>query len=209
MGPGSLRGGNADAARRAAQSILREGRFHPPAVPRPLHGLLLAIGKALRAPAHLLADAVADLARIIPGGAPIVWILIGLAVVGVGVLLAGRYSRLVLFRSAETTGPGSERPLRAADLARLAERAEREGRLEDAVRLRFRAGLASLNERGVIGAPAVIPTAEVAQRLHSGRFEALARRFEEIAYGAGQAGPSDVEEARHGWSAVLAGGERE
>jgi hypothetical protein len=90
----------------------------------------------------------------------------------------------------------------------LAEQAEREGRLEDAVRLRFRAGLASLNERGVIGAPAAIPTAQVAQRLHSRRFDALARRFEEIAYGAGHAGPSDVEEARRDWSTVLSGGER-
>lgn len=208
MDPASLTDGNAPAARGAAQAILREGRFHPPPVPRPLHGLLHAIGKALRAPAHLLSEAVADLAKVIPGGTVVVWILLALAVIAVGLLLARRYSRLALVRSAEAARARSARPLRAADLTRLADEAEREGRLEDAVRLRFRAGLASLNERGVIGAPAAIPTAELARRLDSGRFNALARRFEEIAYGAGHAGPTDVEEARRGWSAVLAGREQ-
>lgn len=208
MGPGALTTGNAAAARQAARTILREGRFHPPAVPRPLHGLLHAIGRALQAPVHLLSRAVDDLAGIIPGGRAVVWILLALAVIGVAVLLARRYSRLALIRSTEGPARRAERPLRAADLLRAAEAAEREGRLEEALRLRFRAGLASLNERGVIGAPDGVPNLEVARRLHSRRFDSLSRRFEEVAYGAGRAGPADVEEARRGWSAVLAGREQ-
>lgn len=208
MDPASLTGGDSAAARQAAQTILHEGRFHPPPVPRPLHGLLHAIGTALRAPAHFLSQAVGALAKIIPGGALVVWILLGLAVIAVGALLARRYSRLALVASAKAGGSRPARPLRAAELGRLADAAEREGRLEEAIRLRFRAGLASLNERGVIGAPAAIPNAEVAERLHSQRFDLLAQRFEEIAYGDGRAGATEVEEARQGWSAVLAGREQ-
>jgi Domain of unknown function (DUF4129) len=207
--PGALTAGNAAAARQAARAILREGRFHPPAVPRPLHGLLHAIGRALQAPLHLLSKAVTALARVVPGGKAVVWILLGLAVIGLAVLLAGRYSRLALIRGSEAPGGRAQRRLRAADLLRAAEAAEREGRLEEALRLRFRAGLASLNERGVIGAPEGIPNLEVARRLHSQRFDSLSRRFEEVAYGSGRAGPADVEEARRGWSTVLAGREPE
>jgi hypothetical protein len=203
-----LTGGDPAAAREAARAILREGRFHPPAVPRPLHGFLRAIGRALREPFHLLSEAVTSLAGVIPGGAVVVWILIGLAVTGVAVLLARRYSRLALIRSTETPGGRAERPARASDLLRWAEEAERDGRLEEALRLRFRAGLASLNERGVIGAPEGIPNLEVARRLHSHRFDSLSRRFEEVTYGAGRARPDDVEEARRGWSAVLTGREQ-
>jgi hypothetical protein len=207
VGAASLTDANAAAAREAAQAILGESRFHPPAVPRPLHGLLHAIGTALRAPAHFVARVVADLAGVIPGGAPVVWILVALAVIATGVLIARRYSRLALLRVGEDAGSGTGRPVQAAELMRWAEQAEREGRLEAAVRLRFRAGLASLNERGVIPAPAATPTTGVAERLQSQRFDGLARRFEEIAYGAGRAAAADLEDARQGWSAVLAGRE--
>jgi hypothetical protein len=206
--PAALTTGDAAAAREAARAILREGRFHPPAVPRPLHGFLQTIGNALQEPFHLLNEAVNSLGRLIPGGPAVVWILLSLAVIGVVAHFARRYSRLAVTRSAEAQGGRAARPVRAADLTRMADQAEREGRLEEAVRLRFRAGLATLNERGVITAPAALPTAEVARKLHSGSFDQLARRFEEIAYGAGHAAPDDVEAARRGWSTVLAG-ERE
>jgi hypothetical protein len=199
----------ADAARHLARAILAQGRFHQPSVPRPLHGVLRAIGQAVSAPVRALGDAVDSVGAIFPGGVVAVWILLGLAAAGASAMLAGRHSRRTLTSDDRAATAGSvPRVERASDLVRAAEAAEREGRLADAVRLRFRAGLLRLAERGTIGTARSTPTVDVSRALRSPEFDALARRFDEITYGGSSPVPADVEAARREWPVVLGGRER-
>jgi len=211
IGPGSASGfvlADAASARRAAAAILREGRFHSPSVPRPFHSFFRAIGDALSSVGRWIGHAVDRVGRIVPGGPVVVWVLLGLMLVTAIWLTARRYGRRNLLR--ESGGPGragAPARERAADLERQALRAEHEGRYDDAVRLRFRAGLAMLSERGAISPPRSIPTAELARTLRSEDFDALARRFDEIAYGAAPAAAQDAEDARRRWITLATGGE--
>lgn len=199
----------ADAARRLARSILAEGRFHQPSLPRPLHGVLHAIGEGITAPVRGLEAAVVAVGALVPGGVVVVWIVLALLLAGATALLVGRHSRRTLRSGEGEPGTGvSERLERASDLLAAAEEAERAGQLADAVRLRFRAGLLRLAERGTIAAPASTPTNEVAKALNSPHFDALAHRFDEIAYGDSPPEPEDVEVARREWPAVLSGSEK-
>lgn len=204
MSTSALALANAAAARRAAAAILREGRFHAPSVPRPLHGLLHAIGAAASSVGRWVGHVVDRIGRIVPGGPVVVWILLGLALIAAIAMSARRYARRGLEREQAVAGalaPAARE--RAEDLEREAARAERDGRYADAVRLRFRAGLAALAERGAISPPRSVPTAELARTLRSKDFDALARRFDEIAYGAAPAAAQDAEQARRGWSAIV------
>jgi len=199
---------DASEARRAAAAILRQGRFHPPSVPRPLHGLLHAIGTAASSVGHWIEHAVDRIGRIVPGGPVVVWVLLGLLLIVAIALTARRYARRGLERERGGGGAGGAAAReRAADLEREALRAEQDGRYADAVRIRFRAGLATLAERGAISPPRSIPTGELARTLRSEDFDALARRFDEIAYGAATAAEQDAEEARRRWTTVVTGRE--
>ena len=194
---------------RAAAAILRESRFHNPSVPRPLHGVLHAIGSAARGVEHALLTLVAKLAKVVPGGKAGVWVLLGLLVVAAIAALVSRDARRRTRRahlSAVRMGDVSalERP---EELERRAAEAHREGRYEEAVRLRFRAGLGRLEDRGTIAASRSTPTAQVARALRSADFDELAKRFDEIAYGGDAAVVADDEEARRRWPVVL-GAER-
>ncbi len=199
---------DADAARRAAAAILREGRFHNPSVPRPLHGVLHDIGDGLRAVGHAVTHAVDRVGRIVPGGTVAVWVVLGLGLLAAISFLARRYSRRALLRESRRHGASRAGVETAADLERQAAGAERDGRYDDAVRLRFRAGLARLAEQGAIRTARSTPNAQLARTLDSADFDELARRFDEIAYGASPAGSTDAEEARRRWSAVVSGGGR-
>jgi hypothetical protein len=199
---------DADAARRAAAAILRDGRFHNPSVPRPLHGVLHDIGDGLRAVGHAVTHAVDRVGRIVPGGTVAVWVVLGLGLVAAISFLARRYSRRALLRESRRYGASRAGVETAAHLERQAAGAERDGRYDDAVRLRFRAGLARLAEQGAIRTARSTPNAQLARTLESADFDELARRFDEIAYGASPAGSTDAEEARRRWSAVVTGGGR-
>jgi len=199
---------DADAARRAAAAILRESRFHNPSVPRPLHGVLHDIGDGIAAVGHAVTHAVDHVGRIFPGGAVAVWVVLGLALIAAIAFGARRHSRRALLRESRRVGRRAGGVERAADLEREAARAERDGRFEDAVWLSFRAGLARLAEAGAIRTARSTPNGELARTLRSPDFDALARRFDEIAYGAAPAGSTDAEEARRRWSAVVGGSTR-
>ena len=198
-----------DAARRLARTILSEGRFHQPSVPRPLHGVLHAIGEGLSAPVRGLGDAVDAVGKVFPGGVVVVWIALGLVAVLATVRLAARRSRRTLTRHDDAVSARSgARIERASDLIRAAEAAEEAGQLAEAVRLRFRAGLLRLAERGTIATARSTPTTEVSRILGSPRFDTLAHRFDEITYGGSRPVPEDVEAARREWPVVLRGSEK-
>lgn len=195
---------DATAARRAAASILRQGRFHPPSVPRPLHGLLHAIGTGLDGLGNDISTIVDDVGRVIPGGSAVAWVLLGLIVVGAVVIVArrGRFISEPGVGSRAVLGP-AERP---EELEREAEAAERDGRFADAVRLRFRAGLVRLADRDARLSVRFTPNAAVGRIVNSPDFDGLTERFDEITYGAAPATEQDARDAQERWNVVLGRG---
>jgi hypothetical protein len=195
---------------RVAHEILGESRFRSAPLPRPLHGVLDALGRAFAPVGRELAHAFAWLARVLPGGDAAVWVVLGGVVVGLGGVLAVRLTGRTLVDRA-LTGPhlgGGPRAPDARALEAAADAAEREGRIEQALRLRFRAGLLRLDELGVLSYRPSLPNAAVSRRLGSPIFDGLLRRFEEVVYGGRPAEPADAANARDGWRAVLADAER-
>ena len=197
----------AGAAREQARAILAEGRFRSPSIPRPLHGVLQAIGEALESPLNALDELVSRLAGHTPGGSATVWGALAALVLAASAALALRSARRSLRVADETyAAVGVERQMSAAELLRAAEAAESEGRDAEAVRLHFRRGLLLLMEsERVSNAPAMLTT-DVAMALNSAQFDALARTFDEIAYGGRAATEQDVDASRSGWSALLNSG---
>jgi hypothetical protein len=123
---------------------------------------------------------------------------------GLGWLIAGRTARrraaAATAAAARAAGARAESP---ASLERRAEEAERRGAHEEALRLRFRAGLLRLDARGTIELRPSLPTGEVARTLRSSDFDRLAGDFDAVVYGGRPAEPEDVDAARRGWAAVL------
>jgi hypothetical protein len=195
--------GAAATAREQARAILAEGRFHVSSIPRPLHGVLHAVGSALESPLHAVGELVSKLGVITPGGPTVVWAALAALVLALSGVLAVRGSRRALRDPGTGTGAGAEPPVRAADLERAAAAAEVQGRHADAVRLRFRAGLLALAESERLQAAPSMLNAEVSRTLRSERFDALARRFDEIAYGGRAAIADDVHTSRREWSRLL------
>lgn len=138
-----------------------------------------------------------------PGGLEIVWGLVGLAVVGGAALIAARLARRARVRDEHAVSPLAEQRLDPVSLERAAETAERAGDLERALRLRFRAGLLRLGERGVIPSRASITSREVARRLRLREFDRLARAFDAIVYGSRSPSADDLETTKSDWRAVL------
>ncbi len=203
-----LIGQDPGAARRAAQAILSERRFRPPSFPRPLHQPLAAVGNAIRTGARAIVHGVDALGGVVPGGAPVVWALLAIMLVGLTLRAAANLSRRTLAGREPAPDELAGRQERPEVLEQDALRAEREGRLAEAVRLRFRAGLGRLAQRGAIRSATSTPTTAVSGTLRSAEFDALAARFDEIAYGGSGAQPGDVEQAREQWPVVLGSGRR-
>jgi hypothetical protein len=191
----------AAAAQHAAQTILSESRFRAPNVPRPLHGFLAAVGRLLTDPLRLLERLVRTIGGWFPGGVAGVWVLLGLGLVLGTLVVASRHARRRLARPAGQTGAAD--PESAAALDRLAAAAERDRRWREAVRLRFRAGVARLSEREEFSAARSMTSGQIARILRSDSFISLARRFEEIVYGEATATADDAEMQRRDWPRIL------
>ena len=197
----------ATAARQAAKDILAENRFHAGPIPRPLHGFLHAVGQLWQPIGRRIADAFDSVAGVVPGGSAVLWTILAAVILLAAVALTARSTRRVLRETGEAGAPGRGARVTAESLERAAVAAERAGRLQEAVRLRFQAGLMRLAERDVIDPAASTPNAQLRRTLRSTRFDALAGRFDEIVYGGDEAREQDVEDARREW-ALLVGGER-
>jgi hypothetical protein len=187
-----------DEARRNAQHILSDGRFHSTSTPRPLRGPLKWLGDRL----DTLFSPIGRFLQSIP--TPI-WYLVLAGLIG---LVAWVVTRAVRRRSAPSVRKSTAR--RDADehedadaLERAADAAERDGDLARAVRLRFRAGLLRLGDRGAIHYRPSVTTGEVRRTLESERFDGLAGTFEAVAYGGRAADRPDVDESRREWPHVL------
>jgi len=187
-----------DAARGAARDILHDRRFHRDPAPRPLRGPLQWLGDRLQT-----VDAwIGRVLRPVPG-----WVWLSLAIAVVAAVVA---RIIVVSRRRHVTGarhgrasPALDTPEDPAALDREADDAERRGDLERAVRLRFRAGLLRLGDRGAIAYRPSVTTREVRRALGSETFDDLAHTFEAVAYGGRAARPPDVDAARRDWPRVL------
>lgn len=189
-----------DAAQRAAQHILSDRRFRPSSTPRPFRGQLRWLGDRLDS----VFGPVGRFLGRLPGA---VWLLVLAAVIAIVVWLVVRARRRLATRASVRAGTGGPLPADDEDpaaLERAADEAERDGDLARAIRLRFRAGLLRLGDRGAIHYRPSVTTAEVRRALDSARFDDLAGTFEAVAYGGRPAGPPDADSARREWPHVLA-----
>jgi hypothetical protein len=195
-----------DARDRAAE-ILRAKKFQPPSQPRPLRGALRWIGQRIEPLVRPLAPVGRALAAawdaITAGGA--LSILVGSVVA----LLAGLTSlRLVRRRGRRLSSlhRGDAGHVRALDpdaLDRQAEAAEADGRLDEAFRLRFLAGLIRLDRAGVVELRPSLTSGGLRRQVPSAPLIHLTTTFDEIVYGGRPAAADDVAEARSAWRRTL------
>jgi Domain of unknown function (DUF4129) len=188
---------SAEEARAEARSILAEERFSDSELPRPLRGPLEWLGERLNGVFGAIAD-------VVPGGESVLWLVLA-ALVLLGALAVG--IRLARARGASSPDARSTRAGRlpsAAALERQANQAERDGELELALRLRFRAGVLRLVERRVLDDPSSATTGAIVRRLRSEPFARGAAVFDEVVYGRRAPTNEDARIVREGWKAVLA-----
>jgi hypothetical protein len=194
--------GSPEAARRAASSILAEGRFHSPPIPHPLHGVLVAVGQALSDPLNALGHLFDRIGAWFLGGVAGAWAVAALVLILAVGWLASRRARTRL--GGEASAAARTRHPGPAELEREAALAEGAGRWEDAVRLRFRAGILTLGERLGLDSTDTTPNHAIGRLVHSPRFDSLATRFDEVAYGGQAATAEDAQRQRREWCEVLA-----
>jgi hypothetical protein len=191
--------------RGAARDILAQRRFHQHALPRPLKRPLDWLAERLRPVDRALSDAFRAVAGLLPGGDATLWVGLGAIVLALAAWvssgLARRRAGAIEADRARAAAVGGRDP-RA--LEREAEHAERAGDFERAVRLRFRAGLLRLDAADILAFDPALTSGELARRLRSPAFDALALRFDEIAYGRRASSAVDARTAREAWRAVLA-----
>jgi hypothetical protein len=194
------------AARARAAQILSERRFHGGPGPRPLHGVLTAIGDAAKFVLDPIGRLLDRLSGKVPGGAPVLWLLLAGVVVAAAAVFTSRAVRRrgAAVERLQGAHAGHDGGLDPDALEREAEEAERAGDLEHAVRLRFRAGLLRLDGAHAIRFRPSITTTEVSGALRSPVFDELALTFEEVAYGGRPASSPDVDAARREWPTLLA-----
>ncbi|HEX8743637.1 MAG TPA: DUF4129 domain-containing protein [Thermoleophilaceae bacterium] len=192
------------AARGEADEILSDNRYEGSDLPRPFKGVLDWIGDRLEPVGEWIENAFDDLAGVTPGGDVTLWSVTAALILALLATLGSRTLRDRAEEGAEARAsaarPDRETP---ASLERAADRAEREGDHEAALRLRFRAGLLRLDARHAIAFRPSISTREVSRALGSPEFDQLAALFDGVVYGGREASAEDVERSRRGWEAVL------
>lgn len=196
-----------------ARHILSKAPFRkvPSHTPRPLAGVLHALGRALNAvlgrPArwlyrHLLVHIGHGFRSTLGGW----WVVVlGVLAVGlgvaVGVLIVRRRARISAREPTTRTMAGdTDDP---GEMERRAAVADSAGDHETAVRLRFRAGLLRLQRQGVIVNQDAQTDRQLSVTLRSSTFDILAGRHEMIVYAGDRATSDDAETARTQWPRVL------
>lgn len=192
----TLLGSGPDDARDDARRILEREEYQPKDVPRPFRGVLRWIADRL--------EPVADAVGQVLGSTAATVLIVAALVVG-AVLVA-----VLAIRRRNAAVAKADRGARQAmqrdpdELDRLATEAERQGDLEQALRLRFRAGLLRLDRLGAIRFHDGITSEQVAARLRRAEFDELRRTFDEVVYGRRPPTTPDLDQARDRWPELLA-----
>ena len=194
-----------DEARRAAATILRGRRFQVERSPQPLRGALTWIGDRVRPLGRPFSWIVRQLNGVLPGGGSVVWIALVFVALAAATVIAIRFAR-ARGRRAVAAERTTEPHRTAAELERLADEAERGGRLGEAVRFRFRAGLRRLGDGHALRIPEQRPNGDLVRQLEDPAFASLAARFDEIAYADRAGSASDVASAKQHWPTVITAG---
>ena len=193
---------DADAARRVAEDILADPRYHPRRGPRPLAGFFERLGELIVDPVIRFFRSIGDFLPDVGSGP---WIALAAIVVIAALVMAVRLSSgrgRQQFASRGLFGD-DEDGLGPDELERRADDAERRGDLDTALRLRFLAGLARLDDAGIVRLRPGLTNAAVSRTLRSREFDGLASNFDEVAYGGRPATSADVTTARSTWPVVV------
>jgi hypothetical protein len=183
--------------------VLAQRRFQRTKVPSLLRDARERIGAALRTLGRPLESAFHWLAARLPGGAPVLWVLLAAGVLAGAALLAARAgTRRGADDAREAAAGGGAERASAASLLQAAERAERRGALDEALRLRFRAGLVELDDRELIELRPALTNRELLGAVPSPTLAELVDGFEAVAYGGRPAAQDDLRSARDGWPRV-------
>jgi len=91
----------------------------------------------------------------------------------------------------------------ATELEHLADQARRSGNWAEAVRYRFRAGLARLERKGAILFSPTLTSGEISQELDDPEFDELSTVFDAITYGDSEAAEDDEASSRQSWPSVI------
>jgi hypothetical protein len=203
--------GFAGSAREQARGILQGPQYQsrPQRSFQPFAGALGAIGRwfdrtfgpAWRWVGHHLFHPVgnwltADIGLPWPLTVLVVALIAGVVV---GVVLVKRRPRVDFEEIARSGVFANDDPQKLEELAQQAENA---GDLRSAVRLRFRAGVATLDRLGVINRGVTRTTRELSEALGSRDFDVLAADLEAIVYGGVVATAEQAAVARSGWCTV-------
>jgi len=190
------------AAREQAREVLAQRRFQRTKVPSPLRDVRRRVGEALRSVSRPFEAAFRWLIGTIPGGRPVVWALLAIAVLALAAFLARRAGARRDQADAPDVRGEDEARMSAVRLRREAEAAERRGELDEALRLRFRAGLVELDSRELIALRPALTNRELLGAVPSPTLAELVDGFEAVAYGGRPADEDDLRSARDGWPRV-------
>ena len=205
--------GFSSGARRQVQQILAKPpyRHAPSHSPRPLAGVLHALGRALDAVlgrparwlyAHVLRHVGHGFRVALGGWWEVVAAVLAIAVgVAAGVVLARRRARVAQPERAH--GAPSHVAEDPDEIDRRAGAAERAGEHEAAVRLHYRAGLIRLARAGVVADAGTRTDRQLSTLLDSRTFDGLARRHEAIVYAGERATSEDASAASEQWPRLL------
>jgi hypothetical protein len=175
--------------RAEARDVLAEDRFQTDS-PRPLKGFFEWLGELVPSLGQL------------PGPPAVTWLVLA-AIIGVLAWVLGRRTLTRRIDTSEAAQAAVEARDDPRTLERLAAEAEAAGEFEQALRLRFRAGLLRLDAHGAIAYRPSISTREVSRKLRSEDFDALALTFDDVVDGGRAADDADLEEARSRWREVV------
>jgi len=193
----------AGAAREQARDVLAQRRFQRTKIPSPLRDVRERIGAGLRWLGRPFASAFNWLAERVPIPSPVLWALLAGGVLAAAAVLARRAgAQRGDDRVRDGAGGADEARMSASRLRQEAERAERRGALEEALRLRFRAGLVELDDRQLIELRPALTNRELLGAVPSPTLAALVDGFEAVAYGGRPADADDLRNARDGWPRV-------
>jgi len=194
-------------AREQAREVLAQRRFQPAELPTPLRSVRERIGAAVREAGRPFEAAYRWVASWFPGGPPVLLALLaGAILAGAAAIAARAGARRARAHAGAGGGDRGERNgrevLSADRLRDEAERAERRGDLEAALRLRFRAGLVELDSRELIELRPALTNHELLRAVPSPTLASLVDGFEAVAYGGRPAVADDLDVAREGWPRV-------